>query len=1124
MELDVLGPVRVRRDGLDVDLGTPRQRAIVAALALGEGRVVPVDTVVDRVWGTDPPATVTGTLQSYVGGLRRALEPGRRPREAASVLVTEHGGYALRVPLAGRDDVALAEATARARELLRVVPDPLRPTVDATGAGACREALDLLDAALDRWRGTPYADLADDDAVTAERSRLADLRTAADELGVVARLALGDHAAVVPRLEAMTRAHPLHERWWALHAVALVRAGRQADALAALQRLRSVLDDELGVEPSAAVRDLQTAILRQDPDVTGGPPTTAPAAVAPSAPVAGAPGPPTRFRVSPPLPQYALAGREPELARLRLVLDAAASGRSGAAWVTGEAGIGKSRLVHELALEAFARGFTVVTGDCGHTGAPELWPWRQVVTSLEQQRGPLPEPVTGLFEVGLADEFATWEGLASALRTAARRDPLLVVLEDVHDADAPTLRLLQHLVATAAGERLLVVVTRRAGAGDDAVLVPLAAALARRDGVRVDLGGLDEPAASSLVAQATGVPPDSAHVAALRERTAGNPFFLVELARAGDAGGSLADVVGSRLADLPPPARAVLEAAAIIDVRWDEDLVAFMLDLEPADVAAQVTPAVAAGLVVEDDPAGRVFRFTHAVVRDVVRDGLPATVRNGLHARVATVLDERSGLRRVVQRTELARHWALAGKAHAARAWPSVLRAAAQATADSAHVEAMRLIEDARDLQRLDLAAGDRARYELLMLLVDAQRWAGRWEGVAASVDEAVAAAERLGDHELAARAAMSTIEGAVWQVRTWGVVHAPIVAALERAVVRLDEDGAAVGLRARARVALATELYYGGDVERVDALVDEGLGLAESADDLRLLSVVLTGAFSARWRPDTLAWRRAAAERAVTVAVELGDARAQAVALGLRACAALEAGEADMLRDALPAALSLARRLGLVTLEAVLLAAEVPWRLLEGDDATAGTALALLDELAAASGVPNLDRAAAGTAVLAALWQGDAATLEALLRALAEQDDDGLQMGHLASWVLLRVGQTELARAVYPVSGVDLREGSYTTLANACLACELGHGLGDPDLAARGYAVAAPYAGRMASGGSAMAIGPVDGFLAVAALALGDGAAAHRHATAARALGESWGLTRFVTWFDAAWTRALTP
>ncbi|MBM7517037.1 BTAD domain-containing putative transcriptional regulator [Nocardioides nitrophenolicus] len=276
MQIDVLGPVRVRRDGVEIDLGTPRQRAIVAALALEQGRVLSVPGLIARVWGDHPPASVQGTLQSYVGHLRRALEPDRGPRQPARVLITEHSGYALRIDRPHRDDAVLADTVAQARELLAVVPDPLRPSAPSAAREPIEHALAAVDLALAAWRGVPYADLDDDPDTRAERARLEDHRATAEELRVVAHLALGRHDEIASALEAMTRAHPLHERWWTLWAVALARSGRQADALAALQRLHAVLDEELGVEPSAPVRELQTAILRQDPSVTWQP-TAAPA-------------------------------------------------------------------------------------------------------------------------------------------------------------------------------------------------------------------------------------------------------------------------------------------------------------------------------------------------------------------------------------------------------------------------------------------------------------------------------------------------------------------------------------------------------------------------------------------------------------------------------------------------------------------------------------------------------------------------------------------------------------------------------------------------------------------------------------------------------------------------------
>lgn len=1110
VQLDVLGPVRLRRDDVAVDLGTPRQRAIVAALALEHGRPLSADTLITRVWGDDPPATVTATLQSYIGQLRRALEPDRRPRQSATVLVTEAGGYALRVAPLARDDTALLSAVDRARPLLTVVPDPLRPAAPPAARNQVAQALEVLDAAVSRWRGIPYGELGDDPDAATERVRLAEHRTAAVELAVVARLALGRHREVAATLEELTRTQPLHERWWALWAVALTRSGRQADALAALQRLRSVLDDELGIEPGAPVRELQTAILRQDPTVgwlerpadgrpaarrfaatesAAEPPAPVPSAVAPAA--------------------WPLAGRTAELTRLLAALDRARGGRPVAVWVTGEAGIGKTRLVTELIGHARRRGFGVAAADCSRPAAAALWPWREILAAAGAA-WPEAEP----------EPAATVHAVIRALSDAARRQPVLVLLEDVHEADRASLDLLRHLVGSLTDEPLLVVATRRSGTGDDETLTGVAAAIARRDGVRVDLTGLSPAEAQGLIAAATGSDWPLHRVAELTARCGGNPYFLVETARTGGAvTGSLTDVVAVRLAALPPATRTALAVIAVIGGAADPTVAALTLGVDRVRLAADLAPAVAAGMLVDPGTDGHV-RFAHGVVAEVVLTELGAAAGSVWHGRIAATLDAHSPLRRIEDRADLARHWQSAGPEHAAAGWRSVLRAAEAAGREGAHREAADLLIRAVTLQEQDRDSTDDERHILLMLLADAQRWAGDWAALGRTVDLAMATAEQIGDHALAARTAVATIEGAIWQVRTFGVVHAPVIAALERILARLDADPDAISLQARARIALATELYYSTAQPRIDQLVDEAVALADSSGDPRLQSVVLAGAFSARWRADTLDWRAAVADRAVAVATSLGDARAQALAQTLRVCAALERGDLGLVRAELPSALALARHLGLVTAEVVLLAADIPLRAMAGDDVTAARELAEVTELAQRSRVPNFDRALAGTSALAALWAGDMAAIAALGEQVAAQDEDGVAMDHLGPWLLLRLGMADLARTTFPTVAVDLSGQSYPLLANACLACELGLGLGDADLAARGHRIAAPYAGRMAVAGSALALGPVDGFLAFGAAAAGDLAAAARHAEAGLALGTAWGLPRYVAWLTDVRTR----
>ena len=173
-----------------------------------------------------------------------------------------------------------------------------------------------VDEALALWRGTPYVDLEEAPSAVAERARLEELRSVGLEDRAVLRLALGDHGTVAAELESLTAAYPMRERLWGLRAVALARAGRQADALDALREVREVLDRELGLEPSAQLRDLQTAVLRQDPALSRGDAVAAPAAPLPTAPSA-----------APRLPDWPLVGRDDQLA---ILVDALAAAEQGA--------------------------------------------------------------------------------------------------------------------------------------------------------------------------------------------------------------------------------------------------------------------------------------------------------------------------------------------------------------------------------------------------------------------------------------------------------------------------------------------------------------------------------------------------------------------------------------------------------------------------------------------------------------------------------------------------------------------------------------------------------------------------------------------------------------------------
>ena len=242
MEFRILGPLEVEEGDRPIALGGPKQRTLLALLLLTPNRPVSVDRLVDGLWPRDPPAAAANALQYHVSRLRKALGDG-------APIVTQEPGYLIRL-----DPEQL--------DLLRFE----QLIMEAEGADPDR-ASRLLGEALALWRGEPLADLADDPVSQGELQRLESARLAALERRVEADLALGHHAQLVPELEALVRAHPLHESLVGALMRALYGSGRQADALDVYRGTRQTFDIELGVEPSPFLRELERAILRQDPEL-----------------------------------------------------------------------------------------------------------------------------------------------------------------------------------------------------------------------------------------------------------------------------------------------------------------------------------------------------------------------------------------------------------------------------------------------------------------------------------------------------------------------------------------------------------------------------------------------------------------------------------------------------------------------------------------------------------------------------------------------------------------------------------------------------------------------------------------------------------------------------------------
>lgn len=243
VEFHVLGPVEALKDGVSVRLGGPKQRTVLALLLAEAGRTVSADRLIDLLWGEDPTPGARSTLQSYISTLRS---------EIGELLVREGSGYRLDVERDQVDAFRFEDEVARARDL-----KDSRPL----------EAAQRLRAALALWRGHPYADISGSLVLDQEARRLEELRLVAIEERLEAELALGNHAEAVAELEVLTAEHPFRERFRAMHMLSLYRSGRQAEALHAYQKTRTFLAEELGIDPSPVLRDLEAKILHQDPSL-----------------------------------------------------------------------------------------------------------------------------------------------------------------------------------------------------------------------------------------------------------------------------------------------------------------------------------------------------------------------------------------------------------------------------------------------------------------------------------------------------------------------------------------------------------------------------------------------------------------------------------------------------------------------------------------------------------------------------------------------------------------------------------------------------------------------------------------------------------------------------------------
>ncbi len=669
--------------------------------------------------------------------------------------------------------------------------------------------------------------------------------------------------------------------------LSLYRCGRQAEALETFRTARSALVDELGLEPGRTLRELHEAILRQDPALD-----------APAAATATVERPGGSF-----------VGRERELAQLVGGLEHALAGRGRLFLLSGEPGIGKSRLADELAAHARARGARVLVGRCWEAGgAPAYWPWVQALrmyvrdvdadelrrrlgagaADLAQIIPELRERLPGLPGASSLDpegaRFRLFDASSRFLRSAAQSRPIVLVLDDLHAADDPSLLLLRFLARELGSSRLLVLCAHRdvdPVPGDR--LARMFAEIAREPVVsRVSLGGLSQSEVAEYVELTAAQLASPRLASALHDKTDGNPLFVGEIVRLFSIEGaadepqlaipqSARDAIARRLAYVSPECNRLLVLASVLGREFALDVLACLGGVPDDQLLDTLDEAIAARIV-SDVPGtpGRV-RFAHVLIRDTLYDELPAARRARLH-RAAVEALEQLHPDPGPDLAELARH-AIAG-GDAERGLGHARRAGDRALGLLAYDEAARLY-------RLALQALDRrqpmdpvARSELLLALGDALTRSGSVADAKATFLEAADLARRARLPELLAHAALGYGGKCGW-LRAGA--DGRLVPLLEEALQALGEQE--TPLRARLLARLAGALRDQPSLEPRASLSRKAVEVARRIGDPDTLAYTLAALFMATWGPET--------EELVAISDEVGRL-------------AEETGTADTMLDAL--------------------------------------------------------------------------------------------------------------------------------------------------------------------------------------------------------------------------------
>ena len=804
--------------------------------------------LVDVLWPFEPPKDPQAALRPILSRLRGALAPATlEGRERIELVLPEPVWVDLEE--AAR---ALADARADAGEA------DWEPALRRARAARELLARELLPAEEAEWVQERRREIEEEELEALELVARCGLELGGGGLGEAERAG-----------RELVERSPYREAGYRVLMQALAAAGNPAEALRVYERLRRVLRDELGTTPAPELQALHSRLLEDGETPTSGS----------RAPHAGRrlPLPP----VLSPRARGAFVGREAELRILGAAWDRAREGDRALVLVGGEPGIGKTRLASEFAVQAQSDG-TVLYASCPQE---TVLPYQPIVEALRHYvlgggvdldaaaLGPgaaelgrlMPELGTsqgGASGDGSEDpetrRYMMFDAVAAVVAQASERAPILLVLDDLHWADPPTLQLLQHLLLSQRPSSLLVLGTYREG--EMVPGHPLASAIAdlRRTSrfERIHLSGLDEGGVGALVSFYGGSAAPESLLRTIHHGTDGNPFFVEEVMRhliengtlfveddrwrssltIGEIGvpAAVEEVLVSRVGRLSDDAGLALRNASVLGREFSFDELREMASIDADPLIAALEEALAAQLVVEEPAEGPArYAFTHALVREALYRGMARPRRERMHADAARAIAATRGESGDAEVAALALHYRQAGDAgDPARAIEYSLRAGQRASELLAWDDAVVHLDGAVSL--LDRSDGDpELRARLLVNLADLMVVAGDLGRQISYLERALALRERLGDDEQTARvhsrlgAALSLIDSIYAEFLDIGEAFRHFDAARE--VLERPEPTTALG---HLEVGVATALTYGQRIPEGIEASERAIRIADELDD----------------------------------------------------------------------------------------------------------------------------------------------------------------------------------------------------------------------------------------------------------------------------------------------------